>query len=85
MVTIEEEVERLQWMIERLGNAIKKAKALLDEHYSDNRLERYERLCECKYEVEGELEVLTDDTFDGDPEDFRPCCTYAPMEGFFYG
>lgn len=85
MVTVEEEIERLQWMIERLGNAIKKAKALLDEHYSDSRLDRYERLRDCQYELEGELEILTDDTFDGDPEDFKRQYSYAPMEGFFYG
>ncbi len=85
MTYVEDEIERLQCLIERTSDAIKKAKKLLDEQYSDNRSERYERLRDSKYELEQELEILTDDTFDGDPECFKRQYSYAPIEGFFYG
>lgn len=84
-----DEIERLEYEIERLDKAIKHAKKLLDEKYSDNRLDRYERLRDCKYQLESELEGLTEDCFDGDfdVDNYiaRHSCTYAPIEGFYYG
>lgn len=84
-----DEVERLECEIERLDKDIKQAKRLMDHQYSDNRLERYESLRDYKYQLESELEGLTEDCFDGDfdVDDYiaRRSRTYAPIEGFYYG
>lgn len=84
-----DEVERLEYEIERLDKDIKQAKRLMDCHYSDNRLERYESLRDYKYQLESELEGLTEDCFDDDfdVDDYiaHRSRTYAPIEGFYYG
>lgn len=88
MYTKEDEIYAYEDRIERLEKLIEKAKALLDEHYTEKREERYEALLEEKWETESELESLSEDEPDEpdfDLDEYLHRRTYAPMEGFYYG
>lgn len=87
MYTKEDEIYAYEGRIERLEKLIEKAKALLDEHYTEKREERYEALLEEKYETESELESLSEDEPDEpdfDLDEYLRRRRYAPIEGFYY-